>query len=98
MRRIRTNRRCRRRMFPRRPCRNSSPPPSEPSVNSYPSRPGPARHSLRKSKEGLGLSFMEAHIPTVIETTVFPFDELSDAAKDRAREWETSDKRRLGTE
>src|SRR3546814_448929 len=74
-------------MFPRRPCRNSSPPPSEPSVNSYPSRPGPARHSLRKSKEGPGRSFMEAHMPTVIETTVFTFDELTDAAKERAREW-----------
>ncbi|WP_419739573.1 antitoxin of toxin-antitoxin stability system [Ruegeria sp.] len=26
-------------------------------------------------------------MPTVIETTVFPFDELSDAARERAREW-----------
>src|SRR3546814_15803078 len=30
---------------------------------------------------------MEAHMPTVIETTVFTFDELTDAAKERAREW-----------
>src|SRR3546814_12894488 len=42
---------------------------------------------FRSSKEGPGRSFMEAHMPTVIETTVFTFDELTDAAKERAREW-----------
>ena len=26
-------------------------------------------------------------MPTVIETTVFTFDELTEAAKERAREW-----------